>query len=362
MAVWDEYFSDWDFIVSLLPESWKEKFKELKVLKFGRKFSGENKESDLLRLIFMHLAGGISLRTTVAEAREAGIVDIVDVTLFNHFKKCEEFFNWCIAELLRENARVPQELFNDGRNWKAVDGSLIHEPGIRGSFKRIHFSMNLPQLNADQILITGIQTGESLARFTVKPNDVFLADRGFMRFSGIKHLVEHGGDVIGRFSPSQLSLFYPGTKTAFSLMTKLRALKYREVGEWEVELHAGKEQIHGRICAVKQTPQCRKAEEERVREHSKRNNHQIADKTVELCGYLLVFTTIPPEVYSASFIIKAYQARWQIELLFKRLKTLLELGQLHKYDPVSIRTYLNGKMLIALLIEKMIRIAESFSP
>ena len=53
--------------------------------KFGRKFTGENKESDLLRLIFLHLAGELSLRTTVAEAREAGIVDIVDVTLSNHF-------------------------------------------------------------------------------------------------------------------------------------------------------------------------------------------------------------------------------------------------------------------------------------
>ena len=42
MAVWDEYFSDWDFIVSLFPEGWQEKFHELKVLKFGRKFTGEN--------------------------------------------------------------------------------------------------------------------------------------------------------------------------------------------------------------------------------------------------------------------------------------------------------------------------------
>ncbi len=362
MAAWDEYFSDWDFIVSLLPENWKAKFKELKVLKFGRKFSGENKESDLLRLIFMHLASGISLRTTVAEARESGIVDIVDVTLFNHFKKCEEFFNWCIHELLRENGTVPKELFNDGRNWKVVDGSLIHEPGSTGSFKRIHFCMNLPQLNADQVLITDVKTGEGLTRFAVTSGDVFLADRGFMHLPGINYVVENGGDVIGRFSPSQLPLFLPGTKTAFPLIKKLRALKYNEVGEWGVELRMKEKRIPGRICAIKQTPQCKKAEEARVREHSKRNNHEIADRTVELCGYLLVFTTIPAEVYSGNFIVRAYRIRWQIELLFKRLKTLLELGQLHKYDPVSIRTYLNGKMLIALLIEKMIRIAETFSP
>ena len=362
MAVWDEYFSDWDFIVSLFPEGWQEKFHELKVLKFGRKFTGENKESDLLRLIFLHLAGGLSLRTTVAEAREAGIVDIVDVTLFNHFKKCEQFFGWCITELLKENAGLAQDLFHDGRNWKIVDGSLIHEPGERGSFSRIHFSMNLPALTADQIQITGIRTGESLTRFEAKKNDVFLADRGFMRFAGIKHVLENGGDVVGRFSPSQFTVFQPNTKNPFPLLSKLRALKYGQTGDWDVELQADKERIQGRICAIKQSPHCREAEEKRVRKHARRNNHMIADRTVELCGYLLIFTTFPRETYSGDFIVKIYRTRWQVELLFKRLKSLLELGQLHKYDPVSIRTYLNGKMLIALLLEKMIRMAEAFSP
>ena len=81
MAVWDEYFSDWDFIVSLFPEGWQEKFHELKVLKFGRKFTGENKESDLLRLIFLHLAGGLSLRTTVLPSYSF-VTSLISIILF----------------------------------------------------------------------------------------------------------------------------------------------------------------------------------------------------------------------------------------------------------------------------------------
>lgn len=183
-----------------------------------------------------------------------------------------------------------------------------------------------------------------------------------MRFAGIKHVLENGGDVVGRFSPSQFTVFQPNTKNPFPLLSKLRALKYGQTGDWDVELQADKERIQGRICAIKQSPHCREAEEKRVREHARRNNHMIADRTVELCGYLLIFTTFPRETYSGDFIVKIYRTRWQVELLFKRLKSLLELGQLHKYDPVSIRTYLNGKMLIALLLEKMIRMAEAFSP
>lgn len=362
MAVWDDHFSDWDFIVSLFPAGWLAKFKELKVLKFGRKFTGPNKEADLLRVVFMHLACGFSLRTTVAEAKVAGIVDIVDVTLFKHFQKCEEFFAWCIQELLKENRNYEQSMFNDGRHWKAIDGSLIREPGITGSYRRIHYSVNLPQLNADQILITDIKTGEKLDHFNVSPGDVFLADRGFMRIPGIKHVLDHGGDILGRFSPHQKSIFVPGTDTAFALMPKLRHLRHGETTGWEVELKSEEKRIKGRLCVWRNTPSGTQHEEARVREHVRKNRQVPSEKTIELCGYTLIFTSLPSEQYSNEFIMTAYRLRWQIEIVFKRLKSLLELGQLHKYDARSVRAYLNGKMLIALLIEKMIRMGESFFP
>lgn len=362
MAIWDDYFTDWDFIVSLFPSDWKQKFEEFKVLKFGRKFSEDSKESDLLRVIFLHLACGISLRTTVAEAKAANIVDIADVTLFHHFRKCEAFFAWCIGELAKENAQYNQSLFNDGRIWKVADGSLVREPGATGSFMRIHYSLNLPGLDTDQVAITDIKTGESLRRFTISPNEVWLVDRGFVRFSSINHVVKNGADILGRFSPAGVALFSPDTEAAFQLLPKLKALKYGEVGDYPVLLKSGDERIYGRVCVMKQTPQITALEQKRATEHARKNNREVAPKTLELCGYLLIFSTLSAQKYSAKFIVDAYQMRWQVEISFKRLKSLLELGQLHKYDPVSIRTYLNGKMLIALLIEKMTRAAETFSP
>ncbi len=362
MSIWDEYFSDWDFIVSLLPDGWQETFKDLKVLKFGRKFTGPNKEADLLRVIFMHLACGFSLRTTVAEAKASGIVDIVDVTLFKHFQKCEPFFAWCIQKLLEENRNYEHTLFDTEHHWKIIDGSLVREPGATGSYRRIHYSLNIPQLNADQIQITGIKTGEHLNLFKVAPGDVFLVDRGFMRLPDIKHVLDGGGDVLGRFSPHQKSIFIPGTDAAFALMPKLRQLKHGEICGWEVELKSGSDRIKGFLCARKNNPAGKCKEETRVREHARKNKQIPSEKTIELCGYVLIFTTLSHVKYSAEFIMNTYRLRWQVEVLFKRLKSLLELGQLHKYDDQSIRTYLNGKMLIALLIEKMICMAETFSP
>ena len=313
MTAWDEYFSDWEFIVSLFPVGWRDKFKEYKVLKFGRKFSGPDKEGDLLRVIFMHLACGFSLRTTVANAKAANIVDIVDVTLFKHFQKCEAFFGWCIQELLKENHTYTHAIFSDNRQWKAIDGSLIREPGATGGFRRIHYSLNIPQLNADQIFITTQKTGETLRLFKVSSGDVFLVDRGFMRIPDIKYVKENHGDVLGRFSPYGKSIFDSRSGTAFVLMPKLRRLHHGDIAGWDVEIGSGEDRIKGRLCARKNTPQDAKKEEARVREHARKNRQIPSDKTIELCGYTLIFTTLPSEEYSDQFICNLYRLCWQME-------------------------------------------------
>ena len=52
---------------------------------------------------------------------------------------------------------------------------------------------------------------------------------------------------------------------------------------------------------------------------------------------------------------------WQIEWVFKRLKSLLPMGHLKKTDPQGAKTWLQGKLLVTALIEKLIAIGERFS-
>ena len=54
--------------------------------------------------------------------------------------------------------------------------------------------------------------------------------------------------------------------------------------------------------------------------------------------------------------------RWRIELLFKRLKSLARIGHVPKHDDRSSRAWLCGKLLIALLTQKLIRIGRDISP
>src|ERR1700722_17907155 len=82
--------------------------------------------------------------------------------------------------------------------------------------------------------------------------------------------------------------------------------------------------------------------------------------TLELTKYVIVFTTCSSG--STADVLRSYRMRWQIELVFKRLKSLAQLGHLPKHDDRSSRAWLYGKLLVTLLAQKLIRIGRELSP
>ena len=97
------------------------------------------------------------------------------------------------------------------------------------------------------------------------------------------------------------------------------------------------------------------------REASKRQS-TLEPATLEFAKYIILFTTLPHEKFSTLEILDWYRLRWQIELVFKRLKSLTAFGHLPKYDDVSARAWLYGKLFVGLLTEKLIHSARVISP
>ena len=57
-----------------------------------------------------------------------------------------------------------------------------------------------------------------------------------------------------------------------------------------------------------------------------------------------------------------YRGRWQIEIVFKRLKSIIGLGHLPKQDPIGAKAWIHGKIFTAFLIETLITAGERFFP
>ena len=64
-------------------------------------------------------------------------------------------------------------------------------------------------------------------------------------------------------------------------------------------------------------------------------------------------TSLPAAQWTAQDILDLYRLRWQVELIFKRLKSLLHLDHLRAKGPALAQTYLLGKVLAALIIDTM---------
>jgi len=124
----------------------------------------------------------------------------------------------------------------------------------------------------------------------------------------------------------------------------------------------GQPPIPVRLCAIRKSAEAVVANQRRLRRRAQHDPRQLRPETLEYAQWVIVLTTVPADLLGDAQVLEWYRVRWQIELAFKRLKSLADLGHLPKYDPGSSRAWLYGKLLMALLTEKMQRHARAFSP
>lgn len=209
----------------------------------------------------------------------------------------------------------------------------------------------------------GRGTGESLAQFPIQAGEYILADRGYSTAGGIQHVVSAGGQVTVRVNTDALVLqTAPGEP--FDLLAATTALpRAGIVAAWSTQaVVQDRIVVPGRVCAIRKTEEAIRIAHDKIRQEAARKGKQVRPQTLEFAQYVIVFTTFPERTFPASAVLEWYRLRWQVELVFKRFKSLAQLGHLPKYGDESAKAWLYGKLLVALLVEKLIHHATTISP
>jgi len=351
---------NWDILRGLFPSGWEQLGRTSGAV---RRLRGFSSLEALLRTLLMHIGGGWSLRETAVEAKLAGIADVSDVTLLNRLRDAEPWLRQLCEHLWKENGVQLQTSFL-GRTLRLLDATVVCEPGPIGGQWRIHYSLRLPSLECDCFQLTstaGPGTAERFGRFHFQANELVLADAGYCHPAGIAAVVGQQADVCVRLNPYALPLMNKNDEP-FSLLDALAPLRRAgKVAEWPVLVRSGKQTIAGRICAIRKSRQAIKRAQRKL-DIKLQNGKTVSPETRTYAKYVLVFTTLQAQQASAEQVLEAYRLRWQIELTFKRLKSIAQLGHVPKYDDKSSRAWLYGKLFVALLTERLIQRAESFSP
>jgi hypothetical protein len=194
----------------------------------------------------------------------------------------------------------------------------------------------------------------------VGPGELILGDAGYWSTAEMEFARSRGADVLVRVNPRSFIAFGPGGRR-FSLLKRIQTLRRQgTVGEWKVVLRGQHSDIPGRICVIRKSDLAIEQSHRRLRRKASKKQTKTQPETLEYAKYIIVFTTLEAE--SAADVLECYRLRWQIELAFKRMKTIAQLGHLPKHDERSARAWLYGKLLVALLTQKLIRVGRDISP
>ena len=266
-------------------------------------------------------------------------------------------------EMLRRSRYGSELLTADtGRRVRVVDATVVQEPGATGTSWRVHYSLSLPTLVCDFFEVTDNRGAETYKRLPIQSGDIVLADRGYCHREGAAYVREHGGDVVVRLNTTSFPLVDAKTGQPFQLLPRLRTLRGRKPKEWGVGFEASSGTYTGRLCAIRKSAVAARRAKERIIRMAKKKQMQVMPQTLEAAAYVFVLATVAATTFDTETVLELYRARWQVELAFKRLKSLMQAGHVPKYDEASARAWIQAKLLAVLLIERLQEEACFFSP
>lgn len=357
---YDVLDEEWGCLRSMLPTDLDGLAREHGAMRRAR---GAIKDAEtLLRLILLHVGGGLSLEQTVVRASEQGLAKVSAVALFKRMRTSEKWLAALTKGLLQ--TMPGSSLLGLGKRYRlrALDATFIQEPGSTGTDWRLHYSLKLPELVCDFFEITDAHGAEHLTRLPVQAGDVVLADRGYSRRAGAAAILRANADLVMRLLPSGFPL-QTVRGANFDLLGQVKTLrKPGQILEKAVQFEYEGQRFPLRLCVLRKSAAAVAAAQRQARYERERKGGKVKAETLQLAAYVCVLTSLPAEVISARQALDLYRCRWQIELAFKRLKSLLQVGHLPKKDPESCRAWMQAKVFIALLTDKLILESELFSP
>jgi len=315
--------------------------------------------ADLLRLILAY-GTGLSLRQGSAWAGSAAVAELSNPGFLRRLRNASGWLEHIAKHLLGNATAQPAGAWG-GHRLRVMDASSLCQPGADQTTWRLHVSYNLTG-QLDGLELTGYGDVEHLSRFPCQTGDICIADRGYAKARDLRAVMETGADFVVRTGWRSLS-FVDAHGQPFGLFKILEQLgdepQSRQV--WINPCEKGKPLIPMRLIIARLPPeQAAKAREKLALNLRKRC--RIGDpRSLEAAGFIMIVTSLGEE-RSPAAILDLYRLRWQVELLFKRFKSVIDLGALPAKCPDLAKTWIFAKLILALLAENAAKQLAESSP
>jgi hypothetical protein len=305
----------------------------------------------LLRLVLGYSVLDYSLRRLGAWASLLGLAQISKTALLKRLRKCTRWLGALIVLALeRQHLALPTNL---PVRIKLLDATVICKPGSRGVDWRLHLGFDLASGCLDQIDLTDATGSERADRFDCQAGEIWIGDRAYALATHLAHFVFSGAWLVVRTGWNRLAWQDLAGKP-FDLPAWLKQAHLAPAGpgqETDVWIPSPQGRFPLRLVAQAWPAAAAEQARRRARQAAKKNHHTVDERSVFTAGFIVLLTNLPLGTYPTQLVLALYRFRWQVELAFKRLKSLVHLDHLRARDPQLAQVYLLSKLLAVILME-----------
>ena len=186
----------------------------------------------------------------------------------------------------------------------------------------------------------------------VLPGDLVLTDLGYFRVGTFRQYHEKGAFFLSRFLAGT-TLRCATTHERIDGSALLRACDENVLERQVILANAEKEPTPCRLICLRVSEQVANERRRKLRRKAKKQGRTPPQAALALCDWMLLVTNIPAHWLPAAQAYCLYGLRWQIELLFKQLKSVLRIHQSNTARLSRLRCELYGKLLMAVLVQRV---------
>ena len=299
----------------------------------------------LLRLALAYAVSDLSLKDVAAWAHALGVAEITGPGLFYRLREAEGWLQRVLAQTLQTEV---ESAAGGSLRLRVVDATVIHGPGAEGTEWRAQVLMDPGSGGFRSVELTDARGGEGYGRYQVSAQEVILGDRAYATARGLWAIHAGHADVVARLNPHTLRVCDEQRKR---LALRDKEKDVPQIGGVEFRIlvpippeKRTKTRKWGLRRAIAWVPA--RAVAARTRDGS----------------VIWLLTTLSAAQASGAQLMQLYRLRWQIELFFKRLKSLLHFDALPSRRGPTAKSWMLARLLAAALAQRLVRPAGPLSP